>query len=485
MPILESRGVFWWHDEPVPDGLLAPDPHVVGTLKVDDDGRATLELDGVLTNEHGPMSAVMRREAPEPKYIQGILKDEGQRVLLLNVFKSGGHLSTYGISYEKFSALNCLVGNKAVPTEVLPLTFIELEVDLEGFEEWLRLGSIETVREKSTVSAKYNKPEDAVYLTDSGTLSINFDITGPFPGTHRDDALSLKESASAIWTPARPSQLEELQTEYGLLEDLLILLTDSDYCLDWPVISLTKDLHYKWYFLRHRGRAAVAAPEYFECWTNFLQLRAEFGSIWSNWKKKHVEFGAGFYLYLGTRRGLKMYEEHRFVNLVWGIEAFHRTKVAPPDPKRLNDMIERIVGQVGAEKDKKLLRKRLKLAHEPALGQRLFEVFKGLPIGLDQERLREFCDACAKLRNDISHFGRPQNARSSLNFIRELDKRSTALATLYHTLLLLEIGVDVKIVKHWICEGISSYSIKRNFVEAGLLDEASVKDSGSDIGGSA
>jgi hypothetical protein len=418
------------------------------------------------------MSAVMRREEPEPRYIQGILKQNGQRVLLLGVMKSGGHFSTYGISYEKFSAMNCLVGNKAIPTDSLPLTFVELEVALEGFEEWFRLGSIETVADESKLSATYSKPDDAVYASDDGTLSIQFRIDGAYPGTHRGDKLSLKELPSAVWSPTRASQLEEMQTEYGLLEDLLILLTDSDYCLDWPVVSPTKDIHYKWYFLRHKGRATVAAPEYFECWTNFIQLREQFGSIWASWKQKREEFGAGFYLYLGTRRGLKMYEEHRFVNLVWGIEAFHRVKMPPPDATRLSEKIERIVNQVAGEKDKKWLSSRLRLAHEPSLAQRIFEVLEVLPIDLDQERLREFCDACAKLRNDISHFGRPQNASSSLTFIRELDRRSTSLTTLYHALLLLEIGVDVRIVRYWVCEGVSSFSIKRNFVEAGLLDPA-------------
>jgi ApeA N-terminal domain 1 len=199
MSILESRGVFWWHDEPVPDGLLAPDSHVVGTLKIDDDGRVVLELDGVLTRARHPMSAVMGGGEPETKSIQGILKDDGQRVLLLYVHKSGGQLSTFGISHEKFLALSCLVGPTAAPAGALPLTFIELEVGLEGFEQWLRLGSIETVREESAISAKYNKPDDAVYVSDSGALSVNFHMAGPYPGMHRVDTLSLKESASLTW----------------------------------------------------------------------------------------------------------------------------------------------------------------------------------------------------------------------------------------------------------------------------------------------
>jgi hypothetical protein len=349
----------------------------------------------------------------------------------------------------------------------------ELEIRLDGLEEWLRLGSIEIEKKKSAISAKYKKPKDAVYVSDHGRLSVNFHIAGePFPGKHRDDSLSLKESASLTWRPKRSLPLEDLKIEYGLLEDMFILLTDSDYCLDWPIISLTNDRHYKWYFLRHRSKESVAAPKSFECWTNFVQLREEFGSIWLNWKTKREEFGAGFYLYLGTRRGLKLYEEHRFVNLVWGIEAFHRTKHPAPTSNRLSEKIKRIVGQVAAEKDKKWLREKLSHAHEPALGQRIFDAFKILPIELDQGRLSTFCDACAKLRNDISHFGRPQNVTSSSDFINDVAKMNRALATLYHALLLHEIGVDAKILKHWIYEGFRSFSIKHSFVEVGLLDRA-------------
>ncbi|TYL85802.1 HEPN domain-containing protein [Bradyrhizobium cytisi] len=475
MAVLEARGVFWWHDEPVPDVLLAPDAHVFGALKIDEVGRISLELDGYLANEHGPMAAIVTRQErhPEKRCIQGLLKDTSQRVLLLNLIRNGGQFNTNGISYERFSAMDCLVGNSAfLAGEAVP-KIRELEVQLDGFEDWLRLGSIETVKRNSALSAKYKKPKDAVYAQNDGRLSINYHIAGePFPGKHRTSVLSLKESASLVWKPKRPSLLEDLKTKYSLLEDLFILLTDSDYCLEWPIVSLNKDRHCKWYFLRHGSKQSAIAPKWHECWTNFVQLRSEFGSIWSNWQKKHGMFGAGFYLYLGTRRGLKLYEEHRFVNLIWGIEAFHRTKHSATISDRLAKKIERVIGQVSAPKDQKWLRERLSHAHEPALAQRMFDAFKTLPIGIEEGRLREFCNICAKLRNDISHFGRPQNVASSASFIDDLDKRSTALATLYHTLLLHEIGVDAKILRHWIYESFRSFPIKHSFVEVGLLDKS-------------
>src|SRR5712675_3284187 len=98
MPILEQRGVFWWHDEPVPDHLLAPDSHVAGLCRIEDDGRTILELDGYLTNPHGPMAAMVAG-GPVDKSIQGLLKESGERILLCDLARRGGRFSTNGISY--------------------------------------------------------------------------------------------------------------------------------------------------------------------------------------------------------------------------------------------------------------------------------------------------------------------------------------------------------------------------------------------------
>ena len=89
------------------------------------------------------------------------------------------------------------------------------------------------------------------------------------------------------------------------------------------------------------------------CLTHFPKVRDTFGDIWSNWKRKREEFGPGFYLYLGTRRGMSLYPEHRFVNLIWGVEAFHRTKY-PTDPSSMAARIDNIVAQISDETDKNL-----------------------------------------------------------------------------------------------------------------------------------
>jgi ApeA N-terminal domain 1 len=329
-------------------------------------------------------------------------------------------------------------------------------------------------RSQSGAVIKYETPQSVEYPVDDGRLSINFDVSVLSSEMFYNDALSLKESASMVYELNNALTLEELKGVYALFEDLLILLTDSDCRLGWPSVVLSDESRYRWYFARIRNVKPASAPQYFECWTNFKQLRETFGSIWANWKKKREESGAGIYLYLGTRRGIPLYLEHRFVNLLWGIESFHRTRHAAHEWSGLSAKIQRIIEQVSLEKDKKWLEKRLRHAGEPSLEERIFDAFKDLPTDIDHARLRAFCKTCADLRNAISHYGGHRQG-SYTDFIRELDKRSNALSTLYHTLLLKEIGVDEKILRWWIYEGFRSYPIKANFVEVGLLDKSSLK----------
>jgi hypothetical protein len=310
-----------------------------------------------------------------------------------------------------------------------------------------------------------------MYETDDGTLTFNFSIGGRGPVAGRGDSLSMKEEAILVYGLQKTSNLEDLRQRYGLLEDLFILLTDSHYRLEWPSIRLGADAKIRWYFQRMRTDISATAPGWHECWTNFPQLRQAFGTIWSNWTRKRERFGSGFYLYLGTRRGMPLYPEHRFVNLAWGIEAFHRTKHAAVASDALKEKIARIVGDVRLSKDKIWLRKKLKHVHEPALADRIFEAFKDLPLGLDAKALRSFSKACADARNDISHFGGHRGGGSYTDFALNLEKMSDALSTLYHCLLLSEIGVDGQIMKWWLYQGPRSYPLKWHFVQVGLLPE--------------
>jgi len=447
MAIFEERGLFWWADEAVPEKQFAPDSCVAGLLIISDDQLID-------------------------KDIQGLLKTSNKRVLLNGLTGGGGQFSTSGMSYENYIAGQCLVADGFAKP---PATraFKEIIVPLAGFEEWLRLAAIKVTSSNRVVSVKYKRPKDAVYPTADGKLSIHFESAGDSSGTVFGMTLSLKETASAVLRFRKPLALKDLIAQYQLLEDLLLVLTGSDHTLDWPWIAADKTARYRLYFPKLGSKAASPPPKAHECVTNFVQLRERFGDIWSGWKKKREAFGPGFYLYLGTRRGVRLYIENRFVNLVFGLEAFHRIKFPSSGETRLDAKIERIVAQVSRATDKKWLARVLKHAGEPPLDQRLYATLREVPLGLDQTRLRRFCEECGKLRNDISHFGGQRHNETPYNdFILDLESKGQALAALYQALLLYEIGIDAKIIKAWMFDGFGSFPIKYHFVKADLLDKS-------------
>jgi ApeA N-terminal domain 1 len=224
--------------------------------------------------------------------------------------------------------------------------------DLAGFEAWFWFRSIVMTREENRISAEWRRSDAAVYRFDDETLIIEFDVVGRIPYGSLADEIALKERATARITLVNRESLEQLRNRFQLLKDPLILLVDTEpHRLSWPKVSLEKGSEATWYFGRVKNDEVFTKPELHECLTFVPHLRERFGEIWSNWKTKRDEFGPGFYFYLGTRRGLNLYVEHTFVNLIWGIEAFHRIKY-PTKSDRLLPTIERIVGQVADDGDR-------------------------------------------------------------------------------------------------------------------------------------
>jgi hypothetical protein len=478
MTVLEERGFFWWHHELIPDKKFATDSCVPGLLKIDDEGRITVELDGRLPSDQGPMSVLTREDVElSAKRIEGVLKVTNQRVLLSDLWKDvgKGRFNTNGPSYEGYGAMHCLVGDHAFPKTPGPMLFKELEIELKGLEEWFRLGSIQIARTKTAISAKHKREKRIKYALASGKLALNYNIYGPYWGKHRNNRLELSETVSLARSLEKPATLENMRMEFGLFEDLFVLLTDSEYPLNWPTVYV-KDgktkWAYKWYFLQLRPEAEP--PKYFDSPTNFVQLRDKFGDVVSAWLSKREKFGPGFYLYLAIRRGMKFYPEHRFVNLIWGLEALHRKKypdTSPTDAEvKMKAKVARIVAQIKRTKDRNWLDDRLKNAHEPNLEQRIFDVLSAVPIDLDSKKIRAFAKRCAELRNEISHFGSQKHGGNYQDFFQELSNKAEALSVTYHSLILHEIGIEEDVLKWWIYEGPHSYKHKRLLAEGGLLD---------------
>lgn len=471
----------------MPPNQFAPDSSIAGTLKINGDGRIDLELHGVLPNEHGAWGALAnsgKPVAPE-RSIHGILKGSGRSVLLSGITRNGAHVSTAGISYEKFFAEHALLGRGALKQEELPVWFRTLVIELKGFEQWLTLRGIECDRTRTTLTTRYEAPQDVTYPLEDGTLGLRYDMSGPYLGKSRTRRLELVESASIEYIPRARLSLKEAKEQYCLLADLFIVLTGSSYRLDWPVLTdAESDNRYQFVFMRQSSTAK--APELHECWTTFPAIKESFGEIVARWRKKREEFGPGIALYLGTQRESGLYAENRFVNLVWGIEALHRRRTPAAEvPTPLEEKIARILAQIERQKDRSWLEGKLEHAAEPSLEARIFETFSGLPLGLDADAVRKFSTVCAGRRNQISHFGGQRPTEDYREFILDLSRKSDALHYLYHAFLLQEIGVDPEIVRKFVYNGFRSFPIKFALTEVGLLPKSALEDDNGHAAGAA
>ena len=191
-------------------------------------------------------------------------------------------------------------------------------------------------------------------------------------------------------------------------------------------------------------------PHIHECPTNFPKISEQFGTLFEKWLEVRNTYGPGVYLYLSTRRGMQLYAESQFTLLVTGLETFHRTKYGDVSPPRATAKVDRIVSQITAARDRTWAKTQLTGAILPRLEARIFEAINALLLGFDEGRLKRFARDCAKLRNDLAHYGGDRDrAMPYTDFVSLVMKKNNALRPLCHALVLTEIGLDPAEVRAW------------------------------------
>jgi len=336
----------------------------------------------------------------------------------------------------------CLFGKNSFPKKTTPLHFSRFEIDLSGFEEWLQLGGLQVEHTKRSLSLKSKNVKDIVFDTDAGRLMISHHTEVPEGRSVYLSQLTVKEVNILSLKPRRAFSPEAVRREFAVLQDLMILLTDTHYSLSWPVVQISRTKSAFTFYFR-RIASSATSPRFFDMPTSFPQLEDKFGQIFSSWRTKREEFGSGFHAYISTNRDISFYAEGKFMALIQGLESFHRSKsgVAKLN-NRLRAKIDRILGDVKLTKDKIWLERTLRHSAEPRLSDRLVEILTSLPLGLEQGRIEKFAQECAAIRNDLAHFGGQKTRKESANYLQEIVEKSQALSLLYQMALWREIGID-------------------------------------------
>lgn len=460
-PILEKRGHFWWHGEKMPRGRFNPPFGVPGVLAILDDGRARLRVtDSLLRSKFSGIASANgsaldgNPEAFKGKSITGKIDGESRCVYLKDIVYRALSPLVDGKRSEQFDSGLCMVGDTGTTRSAKSLRFSKLSISLTGLELW-REGEVLIANEEKKDSEK--RAREVSYTTTpinyelvDGKLSFRTDAHCTALENFHYREIVFRQYDWLEYVRTKTTTPEVLRQEFNYLEEFLAVLTGTYYSLDWPQISMPingKVETFKLYFWRNIEKSR--SLETFTLWTTFRQMRDTFGKLYSNWKKKGSEYGPGVYLFLGELRNRPMYIEHRFVNLIWGIESLHRgmnpeVTVSKSQTKRIEGIINK-AGDLLNIGERKWLDRQLGMSIEPPLDYRIVTTFAKLPWRITRESLVGFAEQCRIRRNNISHYGGSEDRNENREtFLRELVELTEGLTVLYHAALLQEIGVDEK-----------------------------------------
>jgi hypothetical protein len=478
MATLQERGFFWWFEE---HGMVASSkpPSVPGLLTISDEGSISLETEGALCEEK------VRPDWREPWIVSGRvtgqLASSSKWILLDELERTDFPVPPDSPQKQSFSAKICIQRDSEFPVKTCQEEAIALRIEMEGFEDWLGLGSILVSKDyeadEGVVRAELSYTEHKIQSeTAEGVLSVESITTGlPFYffGEHPDSELRIKQNFFLVFAPKLAGSWASFRYTFLLLEDFLALLLGSHYRLSWPILVTKEDPCEAWnsiYFDRGIPPAREINP--YSIWIPFREIAKLIGPLFSTWQYGHENYGPGYYLYLASLRAPHTYAEDRFLNLMGGIESLHRKWLGDPEDSAYvvegRRRVARVLELLGeASDDREWLQGKLAYAHEMSLKLRVVECFQHLPVTFAQGQLEKFAGACAKRRNDIAHAGGPRGMDYN-SFHEEIARLANALDHLLHALILLHIGLDRDLIARTMTNSLVSHRIKAALDDVGL-----------------
>ncbi len=461
---ISGRGRFWLADE---GDSMKSELATHGTLTIDGQGTITLHPD-LVDWKWGGATDTINSIVTRRFDIVGHLMDRNQYVRIESAFVRRPQIAHNGWYAEDIGASACLLSDAIVPGPGSQACITNLRIPLGPLLAWLQRDMPKTEKTATCYEVRYPISPRQEFSLKSGQLAIESDISAIHDFGQR--ALTLAHLGWIEFKPGSHMNIEMARKLHSDVEDLLILLTDQEFSLDWPRIQISHlDTTGTLYYTR-RCPPTVSFSA-FDCWVLFPQIASNFGTVVENWIEMRAKYGPAFHLYLGTRRGGNLWVEHRFVNLVWGLESLYLQSRSPPPKPDLEAKIKRVLGSIGPElksADLRWLKGLLKSSLKPTLAERICEIFARLPTEISVESLQKFAKTCAQRRNDISHLGGPRGGKGYDEFVLELYRLSGALDPLYHAAILQQIGIPDAVIQHVFFEGIKSAQIRGRFQHAGL-----------------
>jgi hypothetical protein len=463
--ILSERGQFWLAGD---IEQMTAETATRATLTIGARGAIDLKLDKDEWKWADPTDA-LANILSKKFAIVGLLAESGRYVRLERAFAQSAHpFGPRGPVVTVIGAFVCMVSDRTSVDLRAQSLVGSIRLPLGPLRAWLNLPMPKLVTGEGSCDVHYAEEPTFEFPTALGQLVITSASTADSDFTER--TLTIKQQAWMEFSLNAEISLEKAAELFSDIEDLLLLLTDHEVSLDWPSIGFS-GLEATGTLYCTRVPRAAAKFSAIECWLLFPHISEKFGAIIDRWIELRDEFSPAFHLYLGTRRGVDLYVEHRFVNLIWGLEALHRQSSGEGISRQASEKINRILASVNeslSARDRNWLTNRLNQAVEPNLAERLSSVFSEVPLRISPKAAGEFAKRCADRRNDISHRGGPSQRGGYNPFILELHKLSGALSHIYHAAILLRLGIAKEQIEHIFFDAFCGGIIRSRLQDAGL-----------------
>ncbi|MCC3742879.1 hypothetical protein LLQ54_23785 [Rouxiella badensis] len=468
--IIDEIGFFEWDGE-------ESDKPAPGHLTIEDNGKITLEMHAMLGGD-AVFPDIFSWTPVENKTIRGRLKHTGRTVLLTELKVRAGYLDQ-DIFYN-FIAERCFVSDDPIDLDKL----VGLSLPLKDLEEWYLAGDIKMSELSEDIwSLTVEKKQDILWPLTQGTLGLKNHITRLYPN-NRNQNVNMTLGARFEYVHHEVTTAEGLLNWLKGFQEFISLVIDATYAFKWPEFLWaegSETLHAQCYFSwPSLSEDNVTVGKYA---LPFEQVKDRFGGLLGTWLLKRAALGPGIHLYLGTVRNRHLYIEHQFVNMIWGLEALSRRNelslpIEVPDKQAAKGL--RILAEIEnnvkfKSDDKRWLKNLLTRAAERSLEERLYEVISPVAIDIDPARLRDFCKECARLRNDLSHYGGERSPGDYDAFIQDIHPRMKTLRQLYRLIILNIIGVEDPLLRWSMYNSRHSLEFLHWLTVAGLISKETYK----------
>jgi hypothetical protein len=347
---LEATG--FWHFQADPENSFA------GNLKKED-GDISITLLGCT------------EVPPEPFIVHGTTAT-GNKITLFKCHQTNRRMSFPGISSIEISAVYCITGGHLSFEE---LSFNSVLLKVSSLNEWVDIGGFQNFKnDDESFSISYVNPKPIIfYRTKIVKFVLLFHRISPMFKPRHD--CTLKQETVILIKHKEKFDLDTFWEYASTIKSFLTLA----YFSEPQILEIKFKRGQKTLELKYVGQSTEAIEEK-KNKRNFLftykSIERDFVAVFKKWTELNTIIEPVVNVLLEAFGNRNIINENKFLNVMQGIETFHRRRRHnEKDPRETHKIkMKQIVGSCPPE-HQNWLKEKLNFSNEPTLQDRLKELF--------------------------------------------------------------------------------------------------------------